>query len=76
MAGFFTIEAEYLHLYRGRRAAVDIGGGKVPFTIGAVRYEPETALILVEAITPIAQITELAFTADAIVDVEPLGVSA
>lgn len=73
MVGFFQIQAEYLHLFTGRRCAVDVGGGKVPFRITAVTYQPENNLVLAKIATPVFQLTELAFTPDAIVEVEQIG---
>lgn len=70
MPEYFEIAAEFLHLYVGRRCAVDVGGGKIPFGISAVRYQPESGLILVAVATPVFQLGELAFTPDAYVAVE------
>jgi hypothetical protein len=67
----FEIQAEFLHLYIGRRAQLSLGGvGKVPFRIAEVQHHPETSRILVAIETPVMGMYQLAFDADAIVEVE------
>ena len=68
--GFFTIQAEYLHLYVGRRAAlISDRGNKIPFTIGAVTYRPERNQIEVDAQLP-HQVVGFAFGPADIVEVQ------
>lgn len=74
MAKTFQINAEYLHTLLGRRVAVPAGGGigHIPITVGAVRYEPESELILVDSVTPIGQLVGLALGPGTVVVVEHL----
>ncbi|PPF64562.1 hypothetical protein C5E11_04010 [Clavibacter michiganensis] len=68
----FEIAAEYLHLYVGRRAAT-VGWGShswIPFTIGAVRYHPESGLVVVTPIIPTPALLDFGFSPDVIVRVE------
>jgi hypothetical protein len=68
--GYFEIEAEYLHLYVGRRAAVrSERGAKIPFVIDAVALRPETGLIEVDAFLP-HQIIGFVFGAGDILEVQ------
>jgi hypothetical protein len=66
---FFTIQAEYLHLYLGRRAAIAFGGGRVPFVVDAVTHRPETGLIEVDAFI-LPNIVGLTLGPDTILEVQ------
>lgn len=68
--GFFTIQAEYLNQFVGRRAAlVSDRGTKIPFTIAAVSYRPERHQIEVDAHLP-HQIVGFAFAPTDLVEVQ------
>jgi hypothetical protein len=68
--GYFEIEAEYLHLYVGRRAAMrSERGTKIPFVIDAVALRPETGLIEVDAFLP-HQVIGFVFGAGDVVEVQ------
>ena len=62
----FEIEAEYLHLYVGRRATF----AGLTFTILAVRYEPERGRVLVEIEHPWFAQLEAEFAANQVLEVE------
>lgn len=75
MAKTFTIAAEYLNGFIGRRVAIPSGGAiaaGIPITIGAVRHVPETGVIIVDAVTPLGQMLGLALGAGTLIDVEHL----
>jgi hypothetical protein len=70
---FFEIQAEFLHLYVGRRAATPTdwpGLAWVPFTIGAVRLHPESGLVIVTPVTPTPASLDFGFDPDVVVRVE------
>jgi len=66
----FQIEAEYLHLYVGRRIAVRVDIGAIPFTIQTVRHEPERRTVIVEVDTPMIEPLEIEFVPGDIVEVQ------
>jgi hypothetical protein len=66
----FEIEAEYLHLYVGRKVAVPVGDGAIPFTIQAVRYEPERRTVLVQVDTPMVEPLEVEFAPSDVIEVQ------
>lgn len=67
---YFTIHAEYLHLYVGRRVALSGGpGGRIPFVVDAVTLRPETGLIEVAAFI-LPNIVGVTVGADTLVEVQ------
>lgn len=71
MAKTFQLTAEYLHTMIGRRVGIPLAdSGYIPITVGSVRHDPESGLILVDALVPMGQLTGLMLTPDAVVEVE------
>lgn len=60
------IRAEQLHNHVGTNAAaLGHNNSWIPFTIGEVRYHPESNLIIVRPTTPTPAIVEFGFVPDA-----------
>ncbi|TFC30091.1 hypothetical protein E3O55_08370 [Cryobacterium sp. MDB1-18-2] len=69
MAKTFTISAEYAHTLVGRAAVLEVPAGRIPVTIGAVRYEPESGLVLIDWLTMIGPILGWMLAPAALVEV-------
>ena len=63
------VTAEHLHNHVGQRASLPLGAGLIPITIGAVRHEPETGAILVDAVVPMGQLIGFSLSATTVVNV-------
>lgn len=66
----FQIEAEYLHLFVGRRVIIPVDTAGLPFRIVTVRHEPETGRVLVQIDTPMLHPLEVEFQPGDVVEVE------
>lgn len=69
----FQIAAEYLHTLIGRQVALPAGGAlgaAIPLRIAAVRHEPETGSVIVDADAIVHQIVGWKLAPDTLVNVE------